>query len=160
MKRAFIFSIAVVMGFALILSANTSFACGADKSGVKMGSAGTPKATMAGMVDKSKDTMGKDVAEKAHKAALVTFNVKGMTCAGCENQVKTALKNHKGVTEVVKVSHESDKAVVKYDPTKVEAAKLASVVTKIGFEAEVMPAAAESVKESVKNKVEEEPKEM
>ncbi|SYZ72371.1 exported hypothetical protein [Candidatus Zixiibacteriota bacterium] len=74
----------------------------------------------------------------------ITMNIKGMTCTGCENTVTEALKADKGVIKVVSVDYKTGKAVVCYDPSKVESAKLASLVTTSGYQAEVMPAVAKT----------------
>ncbi len=93
-------------------------------------------------------------ADKAAKAddglTLVKFNVKGMTCGGCEAHVSKTLKACDGVTEVVEVSHKDNLAVVIYDPNKIETDKLVSSITKLGYEAEVQPAVATTTKEAVK----------
>lgn len=51
--------------------------------------------------------------------ATLNLDVKGMTCAGCENKVKAALGSIDGVVEAQKVCSQSDKASLTYDPNVV-----------------------------------------
>ena len=51
------------------------------------------------------------------KFAALNLNVQGMTCMGCENKVKAALKGIDGVVETKKVSSETDEAILTYDPS-------------------------------------------
>jgi len=48
----------------------------------------------------------------------------------------------------VEVSHKDNTAVVKYDPSKVNADNLAATITKLGYKAEVLPAVAKTTKEA------------
>ena len=79
---------------------------------------------------------------KDGKCEFTTFSVKGMTCGGCENSIKTALMNVDGVLKVIDVSHKEGVAEVCYDPTKTSSDDLATVITNKGYAAEVMLAAA------------------
>lgn len=68
---------------------------------------------------------------------VVTLNVSGMTCAGCEAAVKIAAKRVDGVKDVT-VSYNKTAADVTYDPAKTTPAAIAKVITeKTGFKAEV-----------------------
>ena len=68
---------------------------------------------------------------------VVTLNVSGMTCAGCEAAVKIAAKRIDGVKDVT-VSYNKTAADVTYDPAKTTPAAIAKVITdKTGFKAEV-----------------------
>lgn len=80
----------------------------------------------------------------AGKCATLTLSVAGMTCGGCESPVKEALMSDKGVIKVVTVDYKAGKAVVCYDPDKVEKGKLATLVSDKGYKAEIMPAVATS----------------
>ncbi len=62
------------------------------------------------------------------------LEIKGMTCAHCENTVRKVLAKVKGVTEVVEVDRESERAVVRGD---VEPEGLARAVEEAGYEARV-----------------------
>ncbi len=64
----------------------------------------------------------------------IVLNVKGMTCGACENAVKSALLECKGVKDA-KVSHAEGKAVVKVEGGETEAGKLIEAVEKKGFSA-------------------------
>jgi len=68
------------------------------------------------------------------------FAIKGMVCTGCESTIKTALMEINGVQEVVEISHESGKALVKYDAEKVNPVELASAVSDLGYKTEFVPA--------------------
>ena len=62
----------------------------------------------------------------------VTLNVTGMVCGGCANTVRQALLALNGVVEV-EVSHESGRAVVSFDPSKVTASHLEVAVRDAGY---------------------------
>ncbi|MBI4482959.1 MAG: heavy-metal-associated domain-containing protein [Acidobacteria bacterium] len=65
-----------------------------------------------------------------------TFSVKGMTCGGCSAAVKLSPKKLDGVLDG-QVDHREGRAVVQYDPAKLNEEKIISAVEKAGFEAEV-----------------------
>lgn len=67
----------------------------------------------------------------------VTLAVTGMTWGACTSKVQDALTNLTGVTEVVSVSMEENKAVVKIEKDKVEKDALVKAVTDVGFSAQV-----------------------
>ncbi len=64
----------------------------------------------------------------------VVLNVNGMTCGMCENAIKTALLNCKGVKDA-EVSHKEGKATVKVEEGKAEIDELIKAVQKAGFSA-------------------------
>ncbi len=64
----------------------------------------------------------------------VELKVDGMTCGMCENAVKTALLNCKGVKDA-EVSHKEGKAVVKIEEGKAKTDELIKAVEKAGFSA-------------------------
>jgi copper ion binding protein len=75
------------------------------------------------------------------------FAVKGMTCAGCSSSLTKTLTSLKGV-QANEVCHVSGKAVVTFDPTKLDSTKLIAAINSTGFKAEASslvetPAAAE-----------------
>ncbi|UCD95198.1 MAG: heavy-metal-associated domain-containing protein [Candidatus Zixiibacteriota bacterium] len=164
MKKIAIFGFAVLTAFALLIYPNFATACGGSSSGAKMGDAGATKATMAGSTrganveTADSYTMGKmcpvdktaKSASQEDNVAMVTLAVKGMTCGGCEGQVRQALSAQKGVAEVVQVCHKSDVAVLKYDPNVVGPSEMVSVVNKAGYEAEIKPAVNEMSGEEMK----------
>ncbi len=64
----------------------------------------------------------------------VVLNVNGMTCGMCENAVKAALLNCKGVKDA-EVSHKEGKAIVKVEEGKTKTDELIKAVEKAGFSA-------------------------
>jgi copper chaperone CopZ len=159
-RKAVFFGFAMVLGLILVGFQADVMACGASSSGAaKMGKTGDVKATMAGTystekekgVEKAKMTMKKaeGAMEDANLAKFATaeFSVKGMTCGGCENQVKSTLMNIDGVDDVAKVCHVSEHAVIKYDPAKVKPTDLASAISKLGYKSEYKMASADEVKD-------------
>lgn len=155
-KRTF-FGLALVLGLVLAVAPNFVFAC--DKQGSSTNSAsGTEiKATAANSgsgscsgMKATKANSGSDVTtadakcDYKGKCADLTMNIKGMTCTGCEAAITDALKANKGVIKVVSIDYKTGKAVVCYDPDKVESSQLTTVVTKTGYQAEIIPAVATS----------------
>ena len=61
------------------------------------------------------------------------INVKGMSCMGCVNKVKTGLENTAGV-ESVEVSLEQKQVTVQYDETKTQPDQLKDAIKKAGYE--------------------------
>lgn len=93
-------------------------------------------------------------ANKEDGLMLATFSVKGMTCGGCETGVTKKLTSQDGVSEVIEVSHKSNKAIFKFDPQKVDAEKLVKAVSNMGYKAEILSVTEESLdkKDEVKSK--------
>ena len=60
------------------------------------------------------------------------INVKGMSCMGCVNKVKTGLENTSGV-EGVEVSLEQKRVTVQYDETKTQPDQLKGAIKKAGY---------------------------
>jgi copper chaperone CopZ len=86
-------------------------------------------------------------AQKAKSPAtqVVTLNVAGMTCGGCEAAVQHAARSVDGV-KAVKADSDKGIADVTYDPAKTTPAAIAKVISeKAGFKADV-PGAATSKK--------------
>lgn len=71
----------------------------------------------------------------SEEEADVVIDVKGMTCAGCENTVKTALMNCEGV-EGCEVNWKEGKATVKVAKDSVNTAEMIKAVEETGFSAE------------------------
>jgi copper chaperone CopZ len=97
----------------------------------------------------TKSEMGK--TNKGDGLMLATFSVKGMTCGGCESGITKKLTSQDGVSEVIEVSHKTNRAIFKFDPDKADAEKLAKVVSKMGYKAEILSVVGEN-----ENKQEEE----
>jgi copper chaperone CopZ len=72
---------------------------------------------------------------ESEAAAEVVLYVKGMTCAGCENKVKTALMNCEGV-EGCEVNWKEGKATVKVVKGSANTAEMIKAVEETGFTAE------------------------
>ena len=80
--------------------------------------------------------------EMRSKYELVSMNISGMTCAGCENSIKATLELVPGVVSVAKVCHKSGTAMAWVTPEKTESQSLVTAVANKGYEAEVIPAVA------------------
>ncbi len=63
----------------------------------------------------------------------VTIKIKGMTCMGCVNSVKTVLTNVPGVTQV-EATLEPAQAVVRFDSSITSLNQLENAVNDAGFE--------------------------
>lgn len=63
----------------------------------------------------------------------ITLKIKGMTCMGCVNSVKTVLGNQTGVAAVV-ASLEPPQAVIQYDPDKTGPDRLKAAIIDAGFD--------------------------
>jgi len=76
------------------------------------------------------------VAAKSPKeTAVAVFSVEPkMSCANCENKIKTNLRYEKGVTDI-STSLQGQTVTVTYDPARTDAAKLALAFKKIGYNA-------------------------
>lgn len=67
----------------------------------------------------------------------VSLKITGMTCAGCTNQIHTALSKTEGVIKN-EVKYPGNVAVIKFDPSKISVSKLIEVIQKSGFKAEIL----------------------
>ncbi len=65
---------------------------------------------------------------------MIKLNVTGMTCGHCEKAVEKALGEVPGVEKVVKVSRESEEAVVEGNA---DTAALIAAIEEEGYEAKV-----------------------
>ena len=61
------------------------------------------------------------------------ISVKGMSCMGCVNKVKTGLENTAGV-EGAEVSLEQKQVTVQYDEAKTRPDQLKDAIRKAGYE--------------------------
>ncbi|MBD3258291.1 hypothetical protein GF377_07645 [candidate division GN15 bacterium] len=78
------------------------------------------------------------------KYEMVNMNISGMTCGGCESQVKATLASVKGVEKVAKVDHKSGTALVIVKKDAHCNDMLTTAVTNKGYDASVIPAVATS----------------
>ena len=67
----------------------------------------------------------------------VTISVKGMTCQSCVKTIERGMPNHPGV-QAIKVSLESEEAVIQYNPLLTDPGKLREAIDDMGFEASVV----------------------
>ena len=63
----------------------------------------------------------------------VKFDVKGMTCEGCENAVKTSVKKLAGIQEV-SASHQAGESMVKFDSTLVNHQMISEAISGAGYQ--------------------------
>ena len=68
--------------------------------------------------------------------ARATFKVTGMTCAGCEVTIKLALEQTPGVRGS-EVSYDRGEAVVEYDPSVTDVAKIRKAIDETGYTCEI-----------------------
>ena len=62
----------------------------------------------------------------------VEYNIKGMTCTGCEVHIESEVNKLDGIIEV-KANHEKGNTTVKYDKTKVSLKEIEDAVGKTGY---------------------------
>ena len=72
-------------------------------------------------------------AISAEHLIQVTFDVKGMTCEGCENAIMTSIKKLDGIQEV-SASHTAGESVVKFDSTLVNSRLISEAISGAGYE--------------------------
>jgi copper chaperone CopZ len=152
MRKIATLGLAFVLGVAFMLMPSVATSCG--NNGAKLG---YKKAPNCSKIETAK-------AENSSRAddglVLATFNVKGLTDSGCETEVGQKLQECDGVTEVVEVSQKDNTVIVKFDPAKTQADKLASTITDLGYKAEVRPAVAKTTTESIDDDKIEDAKDM
>lgn len=76
----------------------------------------------------------KQEAKSAKKLASATFRVKGMECEGCGEKVKKVLGVTDGIVKVV-VQIVDKRVIVDYDAEKIDASKIAKIITELGYTA-------------------------
>ena len=69
-------------------------------------------------------------------AARATFKISGMSCPGCEETIKLALEQTPGV-RASEVSYERGEAVVEYDPTVTDVAKIRKAIDETGYSCQI-----------------------
>lgn len=70
----------------------------------------------------------------ATPTALVTLDVQGMTCSGCETNIKLALKDVEGVKNV-EASYKAAEAKITVNPEKANEQEIIDAINKIGYTA-------------------------
>jgi len=158
MKKAAIFSFALVLGLLLVsapmnaLASNCSSKSATTSASVDKVKAVNAKAVSSCSADKANREVESATSAATEKAgeikaqyATASFNVKGMTCIGCEGHLTKVLQNHAAITNVDKVCHASGTAMVQYDPSKVDCpSKFTALINDAGYQAEMIPAVATS----------------
>mgnify|MGYP006144486705 CR=1 FL=1 len=69
---------------------------------------------------------------KESNISEVEYNIKGMTCSGCEAHIESEVNKLKGII-LVKANHEKGNTFVKYDKTKVVNNEIKDAVKKTGY---------------------------
>ncbi|MBS0484993.1 MAG: heavy-metal-associated domain-containing protein [Proteobacteria bacterium] len=62
-----------------------------------------------------------------------TIKIKGMTCMGCVNSIKTVLKNLPGIAQL-EVTLDPAQAVVQFDPASTNPDQLKAAIIDAGFD--------------------------
>lgn len=62
-----------------------------------------------------------------------TIKIKGMTCMGCVNSIKTVLKNLPGIAQL-EVTLDPAQAVVQFDPASTNSDQLKAAIVDAGFD--------------------------
>ncbi|MGC8521920.1 MAG: heavy-metal-associated domain-containing protein [Steroidobacteraceae bacterium] len=70
----------------------------------------------------------------------VVLKIQGMHCGGCAQSIKRLLEREPGV-ESAEVSFEAGEARVRFDPSRIGAERLVSVLQPPGYQASIQPAA-------------------
>jgi copper chaperone CopZ len=69
---------------------------------------------------------------KESNISEVEYNIKGMTCSGCEAHIESEVNKIEGII-LVKANHEIGNTFVKYDKTKVANNEIKDAVKKTGY---------------------------
>lgn len=77
---------------------------------------------------------GEGAGNRASQTAEVVLAIEGMTCTGCESRIQNGLKKTTGVLKA-RVSFESSKAIISYDPGVVTPKALIQAVENLGYRA-------------------------
>ena len=83
--------------------------------------------------NKKSDTSADAQILSAEHLIEVKFDVKGMTCEGCENAVTTSIKKLEGIKEAT-ASHKAAESVVKFDSTLVSPRLISEAIEGAGYE--------------------------
>ena len=63
----------------------------------------------------------------------LSFEVKGMTCEGCENAIVASISKLDGIQEAI-ASHTEESTVVSFDASKTDAEAIAQAISDAGYE--------------------------
>ncbi len=89
--------------------------------------------TTIGLATQEEGKQGEEI--KSESEVVVILNVKGMTCASCENKVKTALMNCESV-KACEVNWKNGRAMVKVAKGSANTAEMIKAVEETGFTTE------------------------
>jgi len=78
------------------------------------------------------DTNKEVVYVSESNVGKVAYNIKGMTCTGCEVHIESEVNKLDGIIEV-KANHEKANTLVTYDKTKVSLKEIEDAVGKTGY---------------------------
>ena len=78
------------------------------------------------------------LTEQETQIKLAEFEIKGMTCAGCEEHVTNEIRELEGIGEV-QASYKDGNAIVKYNPDKVAKDQIVKAINKTGYKVIVNP---------------------
>jgi copper chaperone CopZ len=90
----------------------------------------------AGALTRRLSTQNAQPAATQPATARATFKVSGMTCAGCEETIKFALQQTHGV-RASEVSYDLGEAVVEYDATLTDIAKIKKAIDETGYSCQI-----------------------
>jgi len=125
------------MGDKVACTAADKAACAAKLTGITTASACSIESCLKECEAKHAEVCGAE-ASKHH---LTAMSIKGMTCAGCENNVKTTLMAVEGVNSVIEVCHKAGFAVVCVkEGVKINNESMIKAVSAKGFESQIIPA--------------------
>lgn len=152
MRKIFTIGLTVIVAMALISSAALAGeSCGAKKKSDAKATVQKASAS-AGFcqetaVKECSSAMGVSEEEcralcESGELTMVKMSVDGMTCAGCEAGVTSALEKVPGVVKVVKVCHESGSAAFYLDTRKGKSEDAVKAVASKGYKTEIIPAVA------------------
>jgi len=82
---------------------------------------------------KKADSTSEIQAISTEHLTQVKFDVKGMTCEGCENAIMTSIQKLEGIQEV-SASHKAGESVVKFDSTLVNYQLISEAISGAGYE--------------------------
>ncbi len=154
MKKALTFIIIIAVFMVMSSAAFAGEGCSASKkSATKISSETSGKACSPDEIAACAKTLNISKEECAKlcgegKITKQTMSIEGMTCAGCENSLTTALEELDGVIHVMSISHKDGSAVVCIDNSKVEPKSLVKAVTSKGYKAEIVLAVAKTTSAS------------
>jgi copper chaperone CopZ len=75
---------------------------------------------------------GKLIVVESNNIDQATFDISGMTCQGCEEEVKHEVAQLPGFIEAI-VNHETGKAIVKFDKSKTSIEQIVQAINKTGY---------------------------